>query len=81
MIIFENVLTCSMEHPPNEEIKFFEMLQELWRRKLAVGSFRRPETYDEIKRAINTKWKAPKKYYSENIKAPRRRMACGFRCN
>ena len=64
-------LFCSLENAPNEESRFLSMVQDLWRHKLAAGTFRSPETYDAIKKAINTKWDSPKKYYSENIKAPR----------
>lgn len=68
---FRTVLFCSIEWGPNEELRFVDMVQELWRSKLASGSFRSPETYDAIKKAIDTKWKSAKRYYLENIKAPR----------
>lgn len=68
---FRTVLFCSIERGPNEELRFIDMVQELWKSKLASGSIRSPETYDAIKKAINTKWKSAKKYYLENIKAPR----------
>lgn len=68
---FRTVLFCSIERGPNEELRFIDMVRELWRSKLASGSFRSPETYDAIKKAIDTQWKSAKKYYLENIKAPR----------
>jgi hypothetical protein len=64
-------LLCSIERETNEEQKFFSMLQELWRHRLITGNFKSPETYDELRKAINTKWTDQKRYYFENIKAPR----------
>jgi len=64
-------LICSIQNGSDEELKFFNMLQKLWLRKLAIGSFRSPTTYDDLKKAINTKWTAPKRYYFENVKANR----------
>lgn len=64
-------LICSIEQKPHEEQEFFRMLKELWEHKLTIGTFRSPEKYDELKKAISTKWKAQKRYYLENIKAPR----------
>ena len=65
------VIMCSIRNGAHEYLNFFDMVKKNWQQKLEKGNFRNFKVYDELRKAINTKWRSPKRYYRDNIKGPR----------
>lgn len=66
-----NVIISTINSEKDEHIAFFTNLKELWQQKLRDTSLRNADDYDNLRRAIDTKWNNQLRYYRENIKAPR----------
>jgi hypothetical protein len=65
------VIESSSKNGPDEHDVFFSKVKELWRQKLAKIEPKNAKEYDDLKRAIGTKWDSAKTYYLEDIRAPR----------
>lgn len=65
------VIESSSRNGPDEHVMFFSNVKELWKQKLAKIKPRNVKEYDDLKKAIGTKWGSAKTYYLEDIKAPR----------
>ena len=65
------VIDSSTKNGSDEHAVFFSNVKELWKQKLAKIEPRNIKEYDDLKKAIGTKWDSAKTYYLEDIKAPR----------
>jgi len=66
-----NVIVCTIDSPRNEDQAFFKNVKDLWHRKLNEAILRKVEDRDNLRKAVETKWRSPIRYYRENIKSPR----------
>jgi hypothetical protein len=65
------VIESSSKNGPDEHVTFFSNVKEIWKQKLARIEHRNIKEYDDLKKAIGTKWDKAKSYYSEDIRSPR----------
>ena len=66
-----SVVRCSIKNGKNEYKNFFESVTRIWTQKLENLDFKSAKAYDALKTAINTKWRNPKTYYRDIIRASR----------